>query len=242
MLRVARCRRQRCDRSTFVLRAALDRAVRWRCLSVNPAALVEPPAFERPEPDPPPAAAVAVLLGRAWQDPAWGTFVWLTMVTGCRRGEMCEPRWTDLDLERGILTVQRSLEQTATARREGPTKTRQKRRVALDEHTVDLLESHRGRCESDCGLLGIALPAGAFIFSASPDGSTPLCRTRSARSTAGRLGARGNRPAEHSPALRAPLLGDGTARRRSRSADGRRSAGPRLGWRHHAALLRGRGR
>ena len=37
----------------FILRAALDRAVRWRYLSLNEAALAEPPAFELREPDPP---------------------------------------------------------------------------------------------------------------------------------------------------------------------------------------------
>src|ERR671917_1512595 len=34
----------------FIIRAALDRAVRWRYLSNNEAALATPPSFERPDP------------------------------------------------------------------------------------------------------------------------------------------------------------------------------------------------
>jgi integrase len=40
--------------------------------------------------------------------PGVGLLIWLTMVTGCRRGELCALRWGDLDVERGILWVQRS--------------------------------------------------------------------------------------------------------------------------------------
>jgi hypothetical protein len=57
----------------FIIRAALDRAVRWRYLSNNEAALAIPPSFERPDPDPPSAAEVAALLNDTWQDPAWAT-------------------------------------------------------------------------------------------------------------------------------------------------------------------------
>jgi integrase len=92
----------------FILRAALDRAVRWRYLGINEAALAEPPAFERHEPDPPSAEEVADLLNEAWRDPSWGMLLWLTMVTGCRRGEMCALRWTDLDVVRGMMTIERS--------------------------------------------------------------------------------------------------------------------------------------
>jgi hypothetical protein len=59
----------------FILRAALDRAVRWRYLSNNEAAFATPPSFERPDPDPPSAAEVAALLNDTWQDPAWALFL-----------------------------------------------------------------------------------------------------------------------------------------------------------------------
>jgi integrase len=157
----------------FILRAALDRAVRWKYLGINEAAMATPPAFERPEPDPPSAEEIAALLNEAWRDPIWGTFLWLTMVTGCRRGEMCALRWADLDIERAVLTVERSLSETTGSLREKTTKTRQKRRIALDPNTVDLLIAHREQCESECAALSIELDRDAFIFSNSPDGSKP---------------------------------------------------------------------
>jgi integrase len=180
----------------FIIRATLDRAVRWRYLGTNEAALATPPTFDRSEPDPPSAAEVSALLNEAWRDPAWGMFIWLTLVTGCRRGEMCALRWTDVDLARGVLTVERSFAQTAGVIREKATKTRQKRRVALDAHTVELLVAHHAQCAAECELLGVDLPRDAFVFSASPDGSTPVSPstvTQRYRRLAIRLGLRSSR-------------------------------------------------
>lgn len=158
----------------FIIRAALDRAVRWRYLSTNEAALAVPPAFERSDPDPPSTEEVAALLNEAWRDPDWGLFLWLLMVTGCRRGEMCALRWTDLDLVRRVMTVDRSYAQTSSVREEKATKTRQKRRFALDAHTVDLLTTYRERCREQCEALGVDLARDAHVFSGAPDFSTPL--------------------------------------------------------------------
>jgi len=51
---------------------------------------------------------VVTLLNEAWTGPAWGLFLWLTMVTGCLRGNMCALRWTDLDPDRRQMSVERS--------------------------------------------------------------------------------------------------------------------------------------
>ena len=54
------------------------------------------------------------------------------------------------------------------------TKTRSKRRLALDAGTVELLRAHRERAERGAGELGCALPASAYVFSREPDGSRPM--------------------------------------------------------------------
>jgi hypothetical protein len=73
----------------FILSAGLGRAVQWDHISVNEAQLAEPPSPATTEPDPPTAAEAAHLLGAAWAiDPDWGLLLWLTMVTGSRRGEV----------------------------------------------------------------------------------------------------------------------------------------------------------
>lgn len=180
----------------FILRAAVDRGVRWRYLSINEVTLAEPPSFERPDPDPPSAEEVAALLNDAWRDPSWGMLLWLTMVSGCRRGEICALRWTDLDLTRGIMTVERSYAQTATGTHEKATKSRQKRRVAVDAYTVELLVAYRAQCESECVALGVKPPRDAFVFSGSPDGSTallPSTLTQKYRRLAIRVGLRSTR-------------------------------------------------
>jgi integrase len=92
----------------FIISAALERAVRWRHLSVNKAALAAAPSPGRVEPDPPSAEEAAALLGAAWEDPDWGLLLWLMMVTGLRRGEVSALRWQHLDFDRAVLHVQRS--------------------------------------------------------------------------------------------------------------------------------------
>jgi integrase len=105
-------------------------------------------------------------------------------------------RWTDLNLTRGTMTVERSYAETRTGSYEKPTKTRQKRRIGLDPHIVDLLLAYRTECESDCVALGIELPHDAFVFSNSPDGSAPLLPstvTQKCRRLATRAGLRSTR-------------------------------------------------
>jgi integrase len=78
----------------FILRGSGDRGVRWGYLSVNAAALAQPPAPEKTTPDPPFGRGGRRDPHRGLKEPAWGTLLWLVMVTGCRRGELsrgCSP-------------------------------------------------------------------------------------------------------------------------------------------------------
>lgn len=136
--------------------------MRYRQLGVNPADLAEPPAFKRGNPDPPSSAEAAALLNAAWADPEWGLFLWLSMVTGSRRGEMVALRWKHIDLDRATLVVQRSVAQTRAGLVEKGTKSSQERQVSLDPQTVEFLRTHRARVVSRCELLGVApAPDGA---------------------------------------------------------------------------------
>jgi hypothetical protein len=53
------------------------------------------------------------------------------------------------------------------------TKTHQQRRVVLDAETVEVLREHRARCVERTKALGVELPSDAYVFSLSPNGSTP---------------------------------------------------------------------
>jgi integrase len=72
------------------------------------------------------------------------------------------------------MMVERSGDQYEGQVAEGPTKSRQKRRVRLDEFTIDLLRAYRARCRHQCEELGSKLARNAFVFSLAPDFSSPL--------------------------------------------------------------------
>jgi integrase len=99
--------------------------------------------------------------------------VWLTMVTGARRGELCGLRWSHVDLQNGVL-IRRAIAQHGAERFEKDTKTHQQRRVALDPETVKALAEHLERCQARCEAVGVPLARDAFVFSLAPDSSRPL--------------------------------------------------------------------
>jgi hypothetical protein len=73
----------------WTLSGAMERAVRWRWVAFNPTELAAAPPPPAPNPRPPAAAETARILAAAWTDPDWGSFLWLAVTTGSRRGEMC---------------------------------------------------------------------------------------------------------------------------------------------------------
>ncbi|HEY6424224.1 MAG TPA: tyrosine-type recombinase/integrase [Pseudonocardiaceae bacterium] len=158
----------------FILSGALKRAVRWRWIATNPIAQAVPPSQPKPNPQPPTAEQAARILTEAWQDPDWAMLIWLTMVTGFRRGELCAVRWRHLDLAAGVLTLEKSIGQCSGRTWEKDTKTHQHRRIALDPETLSLLGEHRHRCEERAAALGLALTDDAFVFSLAIDGSVHL--------------------------------------------------------------------
>lgn len=157
----------------YIIRGALERAVRWRHLGVNRAAMAVAPSPERTEPDPPSADEAARLLNDAWSDPEWGLLLWLTMLTGPRRGEISALRWRHIDFDRGLLSITRSNAQPKAGVKEKHTKTGQARKIALDAHTVELLAAHRQRWEQRLDDLGLVLSPDAFVFATGPDGLAP---------------------------------------------------------------------
>ena len=99
--------------------------------------------------------------------------MWLTLVTGARRGELLALTWEDVDLAAGVLTIRRSMLQRSGKIIVKDTKTHQMRRISLDEATVDIVRAHRKRCENRCTDIGTVLSDAAFIFSYSPDHQRP---------------------------------------------------------------------
>jgi integrase len=155
-----------------ILTGAGKRGVRWHWLGVNPFDQAEPLPVARPEPKPPTAEQAARIATEAWGDLDWGMFVWLAMVTGARRGELCALAWDRVDLKAKVLTINSSIAQRGARTWEKDTKTHQHRRITLDDQTAELLEAYRRHCAKRAEL--DELPAEARIFSTKPDGSTWL--------------------------------------------------------------------
>jgi integrase len=157
-----------------VLSGALSAAMRWGWIAVNPLEAVKRPRQQHPQPDPPSAEEAARIVSAAWeQDIDWGTFVWLTFVTGARRGEMLGLAWEHVDLTAGLLTIRRNLVREGGKTIIKDTKTHQMRIVSLDPDTVAILSDHKQRVEQRCAEIGNTLTDDSFVFSYAPDHRRP---------------------------------------------------------------------
>jgi integrase len=91
------------------------------------------------------ADQLAEFLGAVADDSLFA-FWWLTALRGLRRGETCGLRWTDIDLDHGVLTIERNRTTAGYTIVEGAPKTPAGRRtIALDKRTVQVLRAHRRR-------------------------------------------------------------------------------------------------
>ena len=94
-------------RTHAVLHSAFKQAMRWDLILRNPADLVRPPTVPRQEMKALTGAEVSKLLEAA-TDPTLCTLYVVAATAGLRRGELLGLRWTDIDFERAIITVQRT--------------------------------------------------------------------------------------------------------------------------------------
>ena len=153
----------------IAISAALSAAVRWEWIKSNPAAVAKKPRQPAPEPDPPSSEEAARILAAAWEeDDDWGTFVWLTLVTGMRRAELLALRWDDIDLVAGVVDIRRNYVWIKGQGVEKTTKTHRMRRISLDEATVDVLTTHREKYADDARQVGEEPTGRAFLFSHEP--------------------------------------------------------------------------
>jgi integrase len=153
-----------------VLSAACGAALRWGWIPYNPMDAVRQPSKPKPSPHPPTPAQTARLVEEATQqDPEWGLYLWLAVVTGARRGEMLALRWTHLDLDAGVMEVRRNY----VWEREKDPKNHQMRRLSLDAATIELLREHQAECAKTFALAGERLDPSTFVFSAAADRSRP---------------------------------------------------------------------
>lgn len=158
-----------------VAATALAQGVRWGWLGANPALQASPPRVPRRELVPPSTEMVRrAFAAAAEEDPDFATFVHLAAVTGCRRAELCALRWSDLDFDRGVLTVRRAVIVLPGGRVvEKSTKTDDVRRMTLPPTTVVNLATHRIRVAERLLAAGIGQQRDGYVFPAPFDPSRP---------------------------------------------------------------------
>lgn len=128
-----------------VLHSAFKQAVRWRLIAANPCDAVELPRQERRQ--------IAVFTPEearrfldAARDDRWYALFVVALTTGARPSEYLALRWSDVDLERRVVTIQRAVWRHGGSYQFSETKTaRSRRRVPLPPSAVEALRQHRLR-------------------------------------------------------------------------------------------------
>jgi integrase len=140
-----------------VLHRALGHAAGWGVVATNVAALAEPPSLIADSEE------VAILtteqidaILKHLEGRTLRPIVSFMIGTGCRRGEVLALRWQDVDLDRGTVRIERSIEQTKAGLRIKPPKTKHGRRnVSISPWLVAELRAHRARQQERRFALGI---------------------------------------------------------------------------------------
>jgi len=154
------------------LHAALEKAVEWNLLYRNPARMPKKPSnAEVGEAVPLDGEGVAKVL-KAFQGTPYYTLVYLAIATGMRRSELLGLKWSDVDLDKRRVRVQRSLHQIRDRSIDmRPTKSKKgKRPMTLPTSVAEVLRDHREKQKSCRAEAGKPLEADDFVF-CDPDGS-----------------------------------------------------------------------
>lgn len=126
-----------------ILHRALDQAIKWQMLTRNVCDAVDVPRRTTPEMKTWTAAQARAFLQATASDEL-AAYWQLALYTGMRRGEMLALRWADVDFERGVVSVRRTLTRGEDGLVFGEPKSAAGRRsVAIPAAVVASLRAHR---------------------------------------------------------------------------------------------------
>jgi integrase len=173
------------------LRSALSSAQRQQLVAFNAAANLDLPAAARPKVRPWEPAELGRFLDSLGGDRLAALFE-LIAATGLRRGEACGLRWSDVDLERGVLVVRQQLVQVSVPDERAPkcpscgevhkghafglpkTSSGEARAVELDGGTVGVLLAHRLTQDPERQEWGIDYVDHGLVFAREDGNPLPL--------------------------------------------------------------------
>ncbi len=154
-----------------VLYEALKHAVKRGILLRNPAEAVDPPKAQRREmPSIGPENVNKFL--EATQDSPYYPIFYTAVYTGLRRGELLGLRWSDIDLDLGMMSIVQTLQQLRNGEFffKEPKSRHGRRQIALSPSLCILLREYRQNQEGLYLFAGEALKPSDLVFS-HPDGS-----------------------------------------------------------------------
>ncbi|HEY1988120.1 MAG TPA: tyrosine-type recombinase/integrase [Acidimicrobiales bacterium] len=147
-----------------VLSQALDQAMRWGVVNRNVASLTRGPKAQRQEGRTLTPREARQLLSSLEGHRNEALYA-LMLSTGLRRGEALGLKWSDVDLDTGLLLVRRQLKREGGKLVTSDTKTtRSRRAVNLPGPMVDSLRAHRARQASERLALGEAWRDTDYVF------------------------------------------------------------------------------
>jgi integrase len=173
-----------------VLHRGLERALSLEMVIRNCAHAIRPPKVADTEVASLTATQIAEVLAQLDGHPLHPIAA-LALGTGMRRGELCALAWGAVDLDAGLVRVERSLEETKGRLRFKPPKTRSGHRVvSLPVSVVEIARAHRRKQAEQRLLLGIGTAGDDDLVFARPDGSplSPDNLSRDWRRAVNRLG------------------------------------------------------
>ena len=126
-----------------IISSALKLAVEQRLIARNPADGCALPKAERKEMQTLPVEQLTSFLREA-KDSGVYELYYLDLATGLRRGELLGLKWTDVDLDRGVLKIQRAISRQNGKVVEAPLKTKNAyRTLPLSADAIDVLMQQR---------------------------------------------------------------------------------------------------
>ena len=157
-----------------ILSGAFAAAQRWEWTDRNPAESAKPPTTVRqPIPATSPDEVAKVIAEARARSAALGLYLWLVVVTGVRRGELCGLQLRDIDLGRGLIHVAFNYVVRGGQRVRKDTKPHQDRWLAIDPDTCALIATHLDDIRTELVSVGVELRDDAYLFSNDPAHSRP---------------------------------------------------------------------
>lgn len=164
------------------LRAALEDAMREELIEKNVAKLVRAPAASRVDHNPLSVEETKLFLKSNRDDRLFALFLVIALL-GLRRSEVLGLTWSDVDLDNGVLRIQRGLHRVDGKLVTMETKTRRSRRtLPLPALVVAALERHRTEQVRERQDLGLPWLDAGHVFTSTvgtpldPDNTTKLVK------------------------------------------------------------------